>query len=103
MKRTPSGQVVRRYQTYGLLGGIALGLLTGILVSGPHFSEWPVSRSLSLILCCVAGGALAGWALLAMAAGSLAGGLASDPAHLQDDDPSNDERRHQPGAGENDA
>ncbi len=103
MKRTPARQVTRQYQTYGLMGGIAMGFLTGILVSGPHFQEWPVSRSLVVIVCFVGGGAAIGWTLLAMAVGFMGGTVASDYEDLRDDDQLDDERRHQSATGANDA
>lgn len=78
----PAGQAaVRSYRAYGLFGGIALGGLTGILVSGPHFDEWAASASLALILACTAGGALIGWLFLSIASGSVAGGGAWGTGH----------------------
>ena len=102
MKRTPSGQVARRYQTYGLLGGVAMGLLTGVLVGGPHFLEWPVSRSLILIFCFVAGGALIGWTFLAIVVGLIGGGFATSSKLLHDEDQLDDERRERSAIGDND-
>ncbi len=102
MKQRLSEQITRQYRTYGLMGGVAMGLLTGTLVSGPHLLEWPISRSLVLILCFIAGGALIGWTFLTIAVGFMGGGFASGLANLQDEDPSDDERREQSAMGEND-
>lgn len=33
-------QVVKRYETYGFVGGAGFGVFTGIVVAGPHFHEW---------------------------------------------------------------
>lgn len=84
------------------MGGVAIGLLTGILVSGPHFQEWPVSRSLVLILCFIAGGALIGWTFLAIAVGFMDGGFATGAEHPQDEDQLDDERRERSAIGDND-
>jgi hypothetical protein len=75
------------------MGGIAMGLLTGILVSGPHFHEWPVNRSLALIACCIAGGAVIGWALLALTAGLLAETATPDYEDLRDDNQDDHDKR----------
>lgn len=102
MSRIASEPITRQYRTYGLMGGLAMGLLSGVLVSGPHFQEWPVSRSLVLILCFVAGGALIGWTLLAIAVGFMGGGFSSGPEHFQDDDKLDDEKRERSAMGDND-
>jgi hypothetical protein len=75
---TNTGQVtLRRYKQYGLVGGIALGLLLGVLLSGPHFFEWSFGLSLAVISGCMAGCAAMGWFATAIATGSLAGGVAT--------------------------
>ena len=94
--------VARQYRTYGLMGGFALGLLSGVLVSGPHLLEWPVSRSLVLILCFVAGGALIGWTFLAIVVGLMGGGFATSSELLHDEDQLDDERRERSAIGDND-
>lgn len=63
-----------KFRSFGLLGGVVGGLLVGVLISGPHFYEWPVRYSLSVVLLSGVGGALMGWFCLAIAAGSVAGG-----------------------------
>jgi hypothetical protein len=69
-----SGQrTVKIYRVYGLLGGAALGLVFGVLISGPQFYHWPVVASLSVISACAAGGALFGWCFLDIIVGGLAG------------------------------
>jgi hypothetical protein len=80
----PAGRAaVRRYRGYGLFGGIAMGLFTGVLISGPHFDEWSASASLALVFACAAGGALIGWLLLSIASGSLAGGGDLGTGHVE--------------------
>lgn len=80
--REPAGQAAARgYRAYGLLGGIALGGFTGIVISGPHFDEWAAEASLALVLACTAAGALMGWLFLGIATGSLAGGGAWGAGH----------------------
>lgn len=73
--REPAGQIAaRKYGGYGLFGGVALGLIAGVLISGPHFKEWTAVVSLALVVACAAAGALIGWLFLGIATGSLAGG-----------------------------
>ena len=72
--REPGQDAAPRYRSYGLFGGAALGLFAGVLISGPHFDEWPAGASLGLVLACAAAGALIGWLFLGIATGSLAGG-----------------------------
>jgi hypothetical protein len=72
--REPAAQIAAmKYGGYGLFGGVALGLFAGVLISGPHFDEWPAVASLALVLACAAAGALIGWLFLGIATGSLAG------------------------------
>jgi hypothetical protein len=71
--------VLRRYEGYGLLGGLAIGLFLGVLLSGPHFFEWPVGQSLTVVFGSAAVCAGIGWVALGIGAGTLArGGVASD-------------------------
>lgn len=79
----PAGQAAaRKYGGYGLFGGVALGLIAGVLISGPHFGEWSVLASLALVLACAAAGALIGWLFLGIASGSVAGGGAWGEGHV---------------------
>lgn len=85
----PAGHAVARsYRGYGLFGGVAVGLFTGVLISGPHFEAWSASASLALVLACAAGGALIGWLFLSIAAGSVAGGGAWGAGHGEGGDAS---------------
>ena len=38
-------EVVRKYRSIGLIGGFGLGALAGVMVAGPHFSEWALGRT----------------------------------------------------------
>lgn len=67
-------KVLNKYTTYGLIVGLFFGLVTGILISGPNFSVWPVSSSLLAIVGSGAGGALHGFLLPGLAFGFVAGG-----------------------------
>jgi hypothetical protein len=67
-------QVLRRFNNYGGIGGLALGLICGLLVAGPRFEQWSVVQSLMII----AGpalmlGAFGQW-LVGLMLGSIAGG-----------------------------
>lgn len=67
--------VLRRYAAYGLLGGLAIGLLMGVVLSGPHFFEWPVGQSLAVVFGSAAICAGIGWAFaLGGGVGTLTGG-----------------------------
>jgi hypothetical protein len=58
-------KVVTKYEGYGLVGGFALGLLLGVMVSCPHVREWPAWQSLSVILGGAGLGSLIGYLALA--------------------------------------
>lgn len=64
--------MLHRYRGYAWLGGAALGLVAGVLISGPHFFDWPAMNSLGVVLGGGAVGALAGWLFGAAVVGSLA-------------------------------
>lgn len=70
---TPGQLTLRRYQGYGLLGGATLGLIVGVMLSGPWFYEWPVVALLAVMSTCAATGALAGWLFLPLILGAVAG------------------------------
>ena len=83
---TPSANAqptLRKFRGYGLFSGIAGGILVGVLISGPHFYEWPAAESLAVVFLCAAGGALIGWLCLSIAAGSIAGGGAWDAGRTE--------------------
>jgi hypothetical protein len=69
-------RVVRNYERYGLLWGLAFGLLVGVLLSGPHFYEWSAGFSLAVIFGSVVISAGIGWLAAFLAVGSVAGGNA---------------------------
>lgn len=78
--QTHGAQRMREYASYGSILGGALGIIAGVIVSGPHFSEWSAVTSVGLILACGAGGALIGYLAPSMALGSpasLRGGSSS--------------------------
>jgi hypothetical protein len=77
--------VLRRYEGYGLLGGLAIGLLIGVLIAGPHFFEWPVGESLVAVFGSAALCAGIGWLALGIEVGTLArGGVAWDGTYGAD-------------------
>ena len=78
--------VVNRYEGYGLIAGLGLGSLIGVMVSGPHFHDWPAIVSLVVILGGGAVGAAIGYLAVSIAYGSTAAGFGiesgiSDPGH----------------------
>ena len=78
MSEGARGTVVTKYKRYGLVGGFALGMLAGVIISGPHLKEWSPLQSLLVIL---GGGALSsfiGYVALSLVMGSLAAGSGGD-------------------------
>lgn len=70
--RPPKGALVsRKYSGYGLIGGFGLGSIVGLLLSGPHFYEWPANLSMAVILGSVAAGGILGWMCRAIALSAL--------------------------------
>jgi len=69
---------IKRLARYGLVGGLAFGLFSGFIVSGPHFHSWSASVTLSVVLGSAALGAFIGYMALAIIVGSLVRGGISD-------------------------
>ena len=78
------------YATYGMLGGLFLGLIVGVVASGPHFSEWPALRSLSVVLGSGIAGSILGYILSGLAFGAVAAG-SDEQSHATDDDRGSDD------------
>ena len=73
-----SKDILRRYRSYGLFGGAAVGAVVGILVSGPNFHEWAAAQSLSVIAGFTLGSALIGHFFLAPVLGASSGAEGGD-------------------------
>lgn len=82
--RTEGKTKLNSYATYGMLGGLFLGLIVGVVVSGPHFSEWPALRSLSVIFGSGIAGSFLGYILSGLAFGAAVG--SDEQSHATDDD-----------------
>src|SRR3954468_12276166 len=78
MSEQPKRSVVDRYEGYGLLAGAGIGLLLGVMYSGPHFRDWPASMSSFVIVCTGAAGAAIGYFAVWIAAGSTGRGFGAD-------------------------
>ena len=67
---------LKRYRSYGLWGGLSLGIFMGVVVGGPQFREWenPLSEWGTLIVACAAVGSIVGFFFL----GFLSPGAGSD-------------------------
>ncbi len=65
--------ILDRFQSYGFWGGLILGLVVGVLISGPKFRDWPLSTLLMVIAACGIAGAAIGFFAGPMAMGSTAG------------------------------
>lgn len=44
--------VIRTYENNGLLYGGLFGVLLGVLLSGPHFNEWPLWKIIAATAIC---------------------------------------------------
>jgi hypothetical protein len=64
-------QVMTHFKRYGLIGGLAVGLLGGVMVSGPHLREWSLLQSLVVMLGGGATGAVVGYLAISLFMGSL--------------------------------
>lgn len=71
----PGQKVVNKYDSYGFIGGIALGLIAGILISGPNFNVWPPLTSILVTL----GGGVVGGVIGLFASAIALGAQASGP------------------------
>ena len=81
LHRAASDHVAKTYRQMGAMGGAGLGLVMGVLVSGPNFGAWAPWQSVATILLGGAVGLLAGWMFLELLLGALLGGSgASDPS-----------------------
>jgi len=67
------GCTPHRYRRYGLVGGAALGVVAGLLVSGPNFHEWAATQSLAVALGFTLVIALIGHFFLALVLGASTG------------------------------
>jgi hypothetical protein len=76
--RSITGQLVlNKYRQRGVFCGGGLGLLVGLLVSGPHFYEWSPMLAASVILGSAAAGAAIGW----LFASAVVGFASANPEH----------------------
>lgn len=56
-----ANEVISKYKGYGLWGGLPLGLLLGVLISGPYFHTWPLSVTAWVLLGFTVGGGIIGY------------------------------------------
>jgi hypothetical protein len=83
--------IVRRYRSYGLFGGAALGAVVGVLVSGPHLHEWAAAQSLAVIAAFTVGIAFVGYFFLAQVIGASTGVGAWNDEQEEERDPARSE------------
>jgi hypothetical protein len=76
-------RTVKQYQGHGLIADATLGMLIGLVLSGPRFYEWPVLLSMAVIATCIAVGAFSGWGFMAVLFGALAGQAASEDESVE--------------------
>ena len=74
-KKESYGQsVLRRFESHGFWIGLGLGLVVGVLVSGPNFHKWAAQTISWVMLTCTIGGGVIGYFAGTIAAASLAQG-----------------------------
>lgn len=66
-------RVQQKYDGYGFIAGVALGLLVAVLVSGPYFRDWSVLTSVGVILGGGFVGGIVGYLATSIAACSIVG------------------------------
>ena len=76
-RRTAGQLILKKYRQRGVVAGGGLGLLIGVLVSGPHFYEWSLISIVAVVFGSAAAGAAIGW----LFASAVAGSVSSDPAY----------------------
>ena len=81
----------RRYRSYGLFGGAALGVVVGVLVSGPNLHEWAAAQSLAVIAGFTVGIAFIGYFFLAQVIGASSGVGAWNDEQEEERDPARSE------------
>jgi len=88
MKTPKSGEhgqhVVRKYENYGSIGGLALGLVIGVIASAPHFHDWRITTSLLVIMGCGLFIGLLGHIAIAIAYGSAVAGFGGVTTSTED-------------------
>ncbi len=65
-------EVIPKYEGYGFVGGVGLGLIVGVMVAGPSFYIWPFSNTVWTIIGSVVCGGVLGFVADAIAVGSQA-------------------------------
>jgi hypothetical protein len=74
-----SEAVLRRYRAIGLWGGLFLGAVAGVIVTGQRWVEWTPLRSSWVVLASTILGAVIGYFALSVAAGMHGAGPAACP------------------------
>ena len=67
-------KISSKYQSYGMFGGLGVGLIAGVLISGPNFKVWPLTSIILVILGCTLGAGMLGYIAVPIAIGSTAKG-----------------------------
>lgn len=86
--RSAGPGVPTKYRRRGGVGGLGLGLLVGVLVSGPHFYEWSPTLTAAVIFGGASVGAAIGWFFASAVVGFLGSGpgYGEGPENIGDGD-----------------
>jgi hypothetical protein len=81
--------VRRQFAKYGIVGGVAIGLLLGVLYSGPHIHEWSLRSVAFVTLGFAIGGLVLGYLAEVISKATMAegatGGVGYGQAHASTD------------------
>ncbi len=81
-RKTDTREVETQYAEYGMLGGAFIGMLAGLMYTGPHFREWSFVTVMAIIIAIIIAGGFLGYTILNIFTGlgldDLSGGLSDD-------------------------
>jgi hypothetical protein len=102
--QAPAEPVRRRFAKYGVVGGVLVGVLLGVVYSGPHIRDWELGATLLVTLGFAVGGLLLGYiaevaAKASMADGGTGGGFGGRHGVGSDAQDSSDDHGDSGGAG----
>lgn len=74
-------EVETQYAEYGMLGGAFIGMLAGLMYTGPHFDEWSFLKAMAIICAMIIAGGFFGYTVLDFFAVPGLDYSSGDPSH----------------------